>query len=255
MPTSLGKHNPQLAAVRELRTKKGRVAQRRFAFEGPTLLEEALAAAIEIHAVYATPAAIERYGQLTLAEDAGIAVFAVDDAAMARISDVEAPTGILAVAGIPETPARELFERVRPLAVLAGIQDPGNAGTLLRSAEAFGIRAVVVDADSVEPHNPKVVRSAMGALFRLQIARCDAAQAAGWLEGRTCVGLDARGGPIGAVQWGEAPVIVVGSERHGLDAWRPLCTDVAAIPMAGEAESLNAAVAGSIAFYEAIKRL
>ena len=255
MPTSLGKHNPQLAAVRELRTKKGRVAQRRFAFEGPTLLEEALAAAIEIQAVYATPAAVERYDQLTLAEVAGIAVFTVDDAAMARLTDVETPTGVLGIAAIAQTPAGEIFARPQPLAVLAGIQDPGNAGTLLRSAEAFGIGAVVFDGSSVEPHNPKVVRSAMGALFRLQIGHCDAAQAAGWLEGRTCVGLDARGGPIGAVHWGETPVIVIGSERHGLDAWRPLCTGLAAIPMTGNAESLNAGVAGSIAFYEATKRL
>ncbi len=254
MPTPLGKHNPQLANVRELLTKKGRLTQARFALEGPTLLAEARAAGTHIRAVYVTRAAFERFAEVAHAEAAGIPVFVVDDASMARLSDVQTPQGVVSIAPVTLEPVSSLFAGGGPVAVLAGVQDPGNAGTLLRSAEAFGMGAVVFDPSAVEPHNPKVVRAAMGALFRLRVAVANAQEVRSAMGDRLCVGLDAGGEPIASVPWRDGCTIVVGSERQGLGEWARMCTHLAAIPMAGLAESLNAGIAGSIAFYEATKR-
>ncbi|MFN2448515.1 MAG: TrmH family RNA methyltransferase [Candidatus Baltobacteraceae bacterium] len=255
MPVPLGAHNAQIADVRDLREKKGRRAQGRFAFEGPTLLDEAMAAGAQVHAVYATAQAYERFAQPRTAERAGIPVYLIDKRSLARISDVATPAGVVSVSSIADVPAASLFESDGLVAILAGVADPGNAGTLLRAAEAFGVDRVLFSGDGVEPHHPKVVRSAMGALFRLRIAAARPAQAAGLISGWTVTGLDASGEPIPGLRWPSRSALVVGSERRGLGPWAPLCTRLAAIPMRGHAESLNAAVAGAIGLYEAAKRL
>lgn len=255
MPTRLGAHSPQLAAARELLSKKGRREQGRFAFEGPTLLAEALDANVAIDAVYVTAQAFERYAECARAERDGVAVYLADDKAIARISDVETPSGIVCVSATRAQTPQALLEDPGLVALLAGISDPGNAGTLLRSAEAFGVTRVLFGTGSVDPYHPKVVRAAMGAIFRLGLApaepaELEAAVDAGW----TVTGLDARGEPIAGLSWPQRSVLAVGSERHGLGDFAPLCGRTAAIPMAGQAESLNAAIAGSIALYEAAKR-
>ena len=132
--------------------------------------------------------------------------------------------------------------------------DAGNAGTLLRSAEAFGTAGVIVGSLGAEPHQPKVVRSAMGALFRLPLAVADPKALSGLLDGWEVTGLAAAGEPLHGLPWGQRSIVAVGNERHGLGRWESLCTRLGAIPMSGKAESLNAAIAGSIALYEASKR-
>jgi TrmH family RNA methyltransferase len=139
--------------------------------------------------------------------------------------------------------------------VLADLNDPGNTGTLLRTAEAFGCRGAIAGTKGADPYNPKVVRSAMGALFRLPIAVAepDEVARAAAEAGYEIAGLTAQGDPFGAVHLPARLAVAVGNERHGLGRWEAVLDRRLAIPMRGQAESLNAAVAGSIALYEAAK--
>ena len=254
MPTFLGAHNARIDAARDLLTKKGRTQQGRFSFEGATLVQEAHDAGVHIEALYLTKSAYENFALASHMESTGTEVFVVDERAMKRISDVDSPTGIVAVAPVRlEDPVR-ILEGSGTVLLLADINDPGNAGTLLRTAEAFGAAGVIAGSLGVEPHLPKVVRAAMGALFRVPLAVADPQMIGGAMAGWEVTGLTAAGEPLPALEWGSRTVLVVGNERHGLGRWEPLCTRYGSIPMAGQAESLNAAVAGSIALYEATKR-
>jgi TrmH family RNA methyltransferase len=251
----LGANNPRLDRVRELRTKKGRREQRRFTIEGSTLLKEALRSGVTIEELYGTSAEIESSQSAREAESRGTPVFRVDERTMRRLSDLETAPGLLAVAAVELRPVAELFEKPGLVLALAGLSDPGNAGTLLRAAEAFGVSAVVFGSGTVDPHSPKVVRGAMGSLFRLKLALSTPEETAVAAAGWEITGLASGGGPIEAYSWASRSLLVVGQERHGLGAWAALCSRIAAIPMKGDAESLNAAVAGGIALYEASKRL
>jgi TrmH family RNA methyltransferase len=251
----LGAHNPRLDRVRELRTKKGRREHGRFAIEGVTLLREALRSGVSIEELYGTPAALESSESAREAESSGAHIYRVDERTLHRLSDLETPPGLLAVVPIELLPVSELFAGPGLVLALAGLSDPGNAGTLLRAAEAFGVSAVVFGSGAVEPHSPKVVRSAMGSLFRLKLAVADPEETAAAAEGWEITGLASGGHPIEELPWASKSLLVVGQERHGLGPWTGLCSRLAAIPMKGEAESLNAAVAGGIALYEASKRM
>lgn len=253
MPTPLGAHNPRIAQARELLTRKGRKEHGEFSFEGPTLLDEALSAGVALRRIFATPAALEAFPQIRTAESRGAELLVVDDRSMRRISDVETPSGLVAVAPLNLQSAGELLAGEGLILLMAGIGDPGNAGTLLRSAEAFGAAGVIFGTPGVEPYNPKVVRAAMGAIFRVPVAPASPADLHRGAEGRQMIGLAAEGEPLGGIEWSERSVVVVGSERQGLGEWKAFCSRIAAIPMAGPTESLNAAVAGSIALYEAAK--
>lgn len=246
----LGAHNPRIERVRSLLSKKGRREQQRFTIEGPTLVSEAASSGVAIEELFGTPDALARFETSTL-ETSGTHVYHVDERTLARMSDLETPQGLVAVAPITLRDISELFDSDGLVLALAGLSDPGNAGTLLRTADAFGVTRVIFSPGSVEPHSPKVVRGAMGSLFRFRVAVAGPQAVAKAAEGWTITGLDAGGQPIGGLGWGGRDVLVVGQERHGLGDWNAVCGRLAGIPMAGKAESLNASVAGAIALYEA----
>jgi TrmH family RNA methyltransferase len=255
VPTLLGAHNARVDAARDLLSKKGRKQHGRFSFEGATLLLEACEAGVPIEALYATKDAYERTALLVQLERDGVPVYVVDDRAMRRISDVDTPSGVVAVAPIGLTKAEDILNDGGVVLLLADVNDPGNAGTLLRTAEAFGVSGVIAGSLGAEPYLPKLVRSAMGALFRLPLAVAEPKTLGGLLEGWQVTGLTASGTPLHDLEWpSRRSLVAVGNERHGLGRWEPLCTRQGAIPMSGHAESLNAAVAGAIALYEATKR-
>lgn len=253
VPTPLGAHNPRIDLARELLSKKGRRDHGRFAFEGPTLLEEALSAGVQVELLYVTARAYDSVAAVQSAESGGTQVYIVDERSMARISDVQTPTGLLAVAPIRLEPVGALLEEPGLVLALAGLNDPGNAGTLLRSAEAFGVTRAIFGSGGAEPHQPKVVRAAMGAFFRLRLAVATPGELRAAASGWEITGLSASGRPLDTLEWRGRDILAVGSERKGLDAWEPLCGRLASIPMRGNAESLNASVAGSIALYQATK--
>ncbi|HUY41351.1 MAG TPA: RNA methyltransferase [Candidatus Dormibacteraeota bacterium] len=254
MPPRLGERAPRLAAARSLLSPKGRAGARHFLFEGPTLLREALRSGIAIDEIYVTPAAYDATPLLQEAERSGVRLWSVSERAAGRLSDVESPTGIVVLARRAPGTLRAILDAAGTVLLLADLADPGNAGSLLRAAEAFGATGVVFGRRGVDPYHPKVVRAAAGALFRVPFAVAgpdDVAKAIGSLP---VLGLTAEG----ALPVWELPVaprvLVVGQERRGLGAWAELCTGSVRIPMEGRAESLNAAVAGSIALYEASRR-
>ena len=252
----LGPHNDRVNAARDLQQAKGRREQGRFILEGPTLLREALDSGVELLELFVSESVAGHNQDVAAAARAGATVGVIDERTVRKLSDLETPTGLLAVASRKLSPLPAVFSSGKTVLVLADINDPGNAGTLLRSAEAFGATAAVFGTLAVDPFHPKVVRSAMGSLFRLKIAVCDpeAFAAAARAAQATVVGLSAQGQSLRNADWPAPAAIVVGHERHGLGAWGDICNRLAAIPMAGVTESLNAAIAGSIALYEAAGR-
>ncbi len=245
----LGAHSPKLDAVRELRTKAGRRDQGRFAVEGPTLLAEALRSGLLPEELYATAEA----AAALRADPAAPAcpLYEVPERAFGRLSDVATPSGLLAVFALRLTPLEELLRSGKPLALLAGVADPGNAGTLLRSAEIFGLGGTIFAGPAVEPHNPKVVRASMGAIFRHPIALAERAGlfSKAVAAGYRVIASGAGGSPLPGYRFSARTILAVGNERRGihegLDGWH----EIVRIPQSGPGESLNAAVAGSIVFY------
>lgn len=254
MATLLGAGNAHIASARDLLHKKGRRERGRFIFEGATLLREAVESGTSVEELYVTAEAYRESALVRELERSGIPTFLLAGRAFAKISDVESPSGIAAIAPLALAGLPAILQDPGIVLLLADLNDPGNAGTLLRSAEAFGITRVIFGNSGVDPYHPKVVRGAMGATFRLAQAVAAPADVRAAAAGWSVLGTAPGGEPIGSVAWPERTLLVVGHERAGLGAWAALCDRLTSIPMAGRAESLNAAVAGSVALYEATKR-
>ncbi len=250
MATLTGAHADRVSRVRDLQSAKGRKEHGRFAFEGPTLLEEALRSGVAVEELYVTDAVLASNARVRELDALGTPVFVVDDRTLRKISDLETPTGVVAVA--PQRLA-DLATVVRGglSLALADLNDPGNVGTLLRSAEAFGASGVVLGRFGVDPYHPKVVRGAMGSIFRLPLAVATAQEfaAAVTAAGTRAIGLTISGAELEQLAFGASTTLVVGHERRGLGSWEFSGMKHARIAMQGDAESLNAAVAGSIALY------
>jgi RNA methyltransferase, TrmH family len=225
-------HNDQLKEIRKLAGRKWRDKLREFVAEGEDLLEAADAAGWE---------------PLTrlVAAGSGLEGEQVAPHLLAQVSQLGSGTRALAVYGQRWAPAA-----VGPLCLaLWGVNDPGNVGTVLRSALAFGAGSIALGPGTADPYGPKAVRASMGALFEVPVARVRAADE---LPGRT-IALVAHGGAPLAPPDGDV-TIVVGAERAGLpDDVVAACDEVATIPVA--AESLNAAMAATVALYECNRRM
>lgn len=166
------------------------------------------------------------------------------------IAETENSQGIIAVAGMAVQDVAQLQQGKRYL-LLDRIQDPGNMGTLIRTACAFGFSGIIVMKGCVDPYAPKVVRSAASALGKIDLFRCDDPAL---LSGYTVIGADMIGSDTGAYSWPAAFILAIGNEANGLsDGVRGICSAMAAIPIAKNMESLNAAVSAGILMYAATK--
>ena len=219
------------------------------------MLQEAQASGVRLEALYVTKLAYASYPCIAHIESAGAPVYLVDQRTLARLSDLETPSGVLAVTAMRLLPVAAILEQSAPVLLLADLNNPGNAGTLMRSAEAFGIGGVIFGNSGVQPHHPKVVRSAMGSFFRMNVAVASPASVreAAHTRGFLTFGSDARGERIDRIALTGRTIIAVGHERRGLAQWASICDRRISISMKGRVESLNAAVAGSIVLYEASK--
>jgi TrmH family RNA methyltransferase len=252
VPSALSPQNPRLERVRDLRTASVRRERGRFIIEGPTLLEEARRSGIALEELYGTDAALRANAPLVAAIEAdGAPAYAIPERALARISDVETPAGILAVAVLPPGDLAGILKRSGLVLLLAGINDPGNAGTLLRSAEAFGVAGVLFGRGGADPWSPKVVRSAMGSIFRLPVAHVtpDEIAAAALAGARPIVAATLEGEPLAQAVVPKNAILAIGNERHGVAGFLPRWDQAIRIEQASATESLNAAVAGSIVLY------
>jgi TrmH family RNA methyltransferase len=245
---TLGAHSPLVAEVRALKTKRGRRNGRAYIVEGATLLGEALDAGAALRLLLGSGLALDAHA--ALAARAACAVYEVTEAVLAKLSDLSTPPGLLAVVERRESVLGDVLHG-EPAVLLAGVSDPGNAGTLLRAAEIFGINTALFTPASVEPWNPKLVRSAMGAIFRMHIcvAAGPAIASAAKANGYRIVATDATGVPLPSYSFAPRSIVAVGNERRGVEDGLERWDDRVSIPQLGEGESLNAAVAGGIVLY------
>jgi TrmH family RNA methyltransferase len=255
---------PRVAAARQLTRRSRRDRERRFLAEGPQAVREALAVPPgepgAVEALLGTPGALERHTDLAqLAVRHGVPVSPVDEHGMAGLSETVNPQGIVAVCTFLDVPLRDVLATPpRLVAVLAEIQDPGNAGTVLRSADAAGAAAVVFTAGSVDPYNGKCVRASAGSLFHPAVVRGgSAAEVVGALRAAGLRVLAADGaGEHDLDQLSDAGDLAAptawlfGNEARGLPAELAALADArVAIPIHGRAESLNLAAAAAVCLY------
>lgn len=233
-----------MKAVRALHTRKGRKESGTFLAEGPQAVLAALAAGADVREVFATESA-------AVSHDLGDVVV-VSDVVLEAMAETVTPQGVLAVCGIPRTGVDSVLEGAGPVVVVESLADPGNLGTIIRTADAAGARALLLTEGSVDPYNGKSVRASAGSVFHLPCVTevtLDEAVAACRRAGLPVVGATADGvGPVSAVT---PPVAwMFGSEAHGLSGRaRQLADTTAYIPMPGRAESLNVAVAVAVCLF------
>lgn len=224
--------------------------------EGTKALSEALVAGAHLHAVFAAPGAPADLLERAMA--AGAAVHRLEPGVIERVATTVSPQPLLAVAEQIDVPLDDLAD-AHLLVVAVDVSDPGNMGTVLRSAEAAGAGGVVCCASSVDVYNPKTVRAAAGAMFHLRVATAGDPvevlhRVGGW--GVTRLAAVARGGTHHtAIDMRGRVALVIGSESAGLappvlDSVDGLIT----IPMAGRAESLNVGVAAAVLCFEAARQ-
>lgn len=250
--------NARVVVARKLRQRKYREEERLFLVEGLQALHMALdAEARPRQAFYSeqlfagdeAPRLLQRF------RAAGAELVHVSPEVMAGLSDREQPQGIVATFELFERGLTEVTIRDPALVVIIDrIQDPGNLGTLIRTADAVGAQAVILVEPCVDPFDPKVVRSTMGSLFNVPLTRtADVAGLANWLRERDVrlVGADAHRGALwGEGAWTSRTALALGNEARGLsDDLAGHVERWARLPMAGKAESLNVAVAGGVLMY------
>jgi TrmH family RNA methyltransferase len=193
------------------------------------------------------------------ARDAGVPVIEVTEPVLNTIADTATPQGIVAVVEIRTRELAEIAGQASLLLVLSGVRDPGNAGTLLRSALAAGADGVVFAAGAVDPFHPKTVRASAGALFRVDVARHkDLPEVVDVLRraGLVVVGADASAPErFDRTDLTRRVALVLGNEAWGLGpGTRDLLDEVVGIPMPGPAESLNVGIAGSVLLFECVRQ-
>ncbi|OWY61160.1 hypothetical protein B7486_65260, partial [cyanobacterium TDX16] len=259
-PEVLSARNPRLQRLRRLAHRaRDRADEGAFVVEGPGLVAQALDAGLAIEAVFAGPGAPPEL--LARLDAAGVPVHGVADGTLEKVVTTVTPQPMAAVVARHDRDLADLLADVADdgLLVLAGVSDPGNAGTLVRVAEGAGWGGVVLCGDAVDPFNPKCVRSSAGSLFRVPVAVAGSTDEV--LRRLTIAGVASvatsshEGDP-----WDEADLdgrvaLVLGNEAHGLDDGALVeCDRSVRIPLAGAAESLNVAVAGSVVAFERNRR-
>ena len=248
--------NPHVKLLRSLHESRGRRAESAFLVEGVRLVEEALATGAPARAFYvhpeslaATPRGAALLSRLRLLDRP---VHELSESGLAAASGTVTPQGVLAILPIPPRP--RLPDAARLILVVDALQDPGNLGTILRSAAASGTGAVITTAGTADIYAPKTVRAAMGAHFRLPIlAGLTWPEVQPLLIGRqTLLAAPAGGTRYDRVDWTRPTALIIGGEPHGAGlAARDAATSAVSIPMAAGVESLNAAVAAAVLLFEA----
>jgi TrmH family RNA methyltransferase len=252
--------NPAVRAARKLARPSSRArAGGRFLLEGPEGIRAALDAGHVPDSLLATERAMARHaGLVNTARQRGAQVTLVTEQVLSALAATTTPQGLAAVMASVLRPLEELPVSPRLVCVLAEVRDPGNAGTVLRAADAFGADAVVTTGGSVDLESPKAVRAAAGSLFHLPVLAGVA-----WPDlrralrerGLRLVGADPHApATLDQAPLGEPVALVFGNEAHGLPAEVAADLDlVVRVPLAGRAESLNLAAAAAVLLYEATR--
>ena len=255
-----GVHSPRLKAARRLNKRAFRQRERAFLAEGPQAVAEAFHCGAQVTDLFVTVPARTRHRDLVAAiAAAGIPVHVVSGEVMDELAQTVTPQGLLAVCGFVDVPLAEVARAAPALvALLANVRDPGNAGTVLRTADAAGAHAVVFADASVDPYNGKCVRASAGSLFHLPVVagtRLEEAVVTLREAGLRIVAADGRAGRslddpevrarlAGPTSW------MFGNEAWGLPPELvALADEPVAVPIYGRAESLNLAAAAAVCLY------
>lgn len=242
--------NPKVTTWKSLKDRKGRKETGCFLVEGRKMVEEALASAFPVEAVLVDA---DRAAEFSL--PVRIPAYTMPSHVLTAVCDTKTPQGIAAIVGMAEVPLQG-----RRLVAMDGVQDPGNVGTIIRTADAAGFEGVILSSQCADVFSPKVLRATMGSVFRMGIRVTDdlpgmLARMAG--EGASVLSSQLDGTPF----YQHAPlnerfVLVIGSEGNGVtEEVKAIATHKVKLPMRGGAESLNAAVAAGIMMYELTRDL
>lgn len=255
-----GRHNALVKELRRAFTRGELTAEGYCAIEGLRILEEAIRSGLRFQAVFVSASAETKAQRLLPQIGAHVETVLLPDKLFAGVVPSETPQGVAALVKWKQFSLEEILAKaqVGPLLVIAGVQDPGNLGTILRSAEAFGAGGVLLGEGTVSPFNPKVVRGSAGSVFRVPLARAKMIEVVSGMR-KSGVRLMAtsshKGTPLGQAKLGVALAIFIGSEGAGLPRdLIPKMDELVAIPHSPQVESLNAGVAASIVLYEAARQ-
>ena len=248
-------HNPFLQEIRRAVRRGEPTVEGLIVIEGPHLIEEVLNSSWHLKRILSSPAAAHRHA--TLLQRAQVEVVEVSSHVFDSISGTETTQGLFALAKPRKWVWGELTASPALVVVLDGVQDPGNAGTIIRSAEAFGATGIVLAEGCPKISNGKLLRSAAGSLFRLpcqeNVMRKTIFEMLGQI-GTRFYSLAARSGaPLLGVDFRSDCALVIGSEGAGVSAEFLTASQAVSVPTV-RVESLNAAVAGSIALFEAARQ-
>lgn len=251
--------NEKIKFARSLARKKERVAAQQFLLEGTRLIQEAQRAGATPTLVYYERAAFQNDARLRSMivawERDKREVYEVSAQVMRALSDTETPQGIAAVFPLPKLLPPHA---PRLTLILDRVHDPGNVGTMLRTAWAAGVESVLLAPETTDAFNPKVVRAAMGAHYYLPIASASWDEIAEQVQSVPRVYLSDAASEMSYTNadWSPPCALIVGGEAEGAsDDARKLATATISIPMPGNAESLNAAVAAGILLFETVRRV
>ena len=259
-----GRHNALAKELRSAFAKSERTPDGDCAIEGIRIVEEAIRSGLRFHAVFFKESAQNLAERLLPQLGAHVETVLLPDKLFDAAVPSETPQGVAALVRLREFSIDDVMERasVGPVVVLAGVQDPGNVGTILRSAEAFGSAGVLIGEGTVNPFNSKVIRASAGSIFRLPVAsskgRNEMDKISARMRGekmRLVATSSHKGIALDAARLTGPCAVFIGSEGSGLP--RHLLAQVdewIAIPHAAQVESLNAGVAGSIVLYEAARQ-
>ncbi len=229
------------------------------AIESVKTIEEAIRSGLRLRAVIFSESARNRAQRLLPQLSNHVETVVVADEVLASAVATETPQGVAALVKVPAYALDQIIDGPDPLVVVAaGVQDPGNLGTMVRSAEAFGAAGLLTTEGSAERFNPKVIRASAGSMFRLPVARIDSPQMVAALRAkgvRLVATSSHKGTPIDAANLTGGVALFIGNEGAGLPkALAREMDESVVIPHAAGVESLNAGVAASIVLYEAARQ-
>jgi len=259
-----GRHNALVKQLRQAFARSERTAAGDCAIEGVRIVEEAIRSGLRFSSVFFREAAQDRAEKLLPQIGSHVEILLLPDSLFDSVVPSDSPQGVAALVRLKDFTIEDVLERLPlgPVVVVVGLQDPGNLGTILRSAEAFGGAGVVLGEGTVSLLNPKVIRASAGSAFRLPTVT---AKAAGGFESissklhargvRRVATSSHKGTALDESRLTDPTAIFIGSEGAGLP--RSLMTqmdEAIAIPHSERVESLNAGVAASIVLYEAARQ-
>ena len=255
-----GRHNPLVKEIRRAFSRGQLTDAGHCPIEGLRVIEEAIRSGVRFRAVLFSETGEKLASRLLPQIGSHVETLVLPDKLFAGMVDSEAPQGVAALVHYKASAVADVLNRASlgPIMVVAGLQDPGNLGTIIRSAEAFGVAGVLLGDGTVSPFNPKVVRGTAGSIFRLPIAQGKTAQILEQLRTngvRLMATSSHKGVPLPQANLALPLAVLVGGEGAGISKdLLAKADEVVAIPHGPQVESLNAGVAASIVLYEIARK-